>query len=128
MAKPRQIHPRIQAQITGKARETAIETHEKNVLAITRAIHRLHTRRKHLQAELKRIGADLRLRRRELRAVLQRDSSITHEDDRRLQLAGKADAIDATDAAREQPQPTPVEAPREPHGDSLHWLGRRDDD
>jgi hypothetical protein len=43
---------------------------------------------------------ELRAKRRELRAVLQRDSSIA-VDDERLELAGRADAIDATQSRQE---------------------------
>lgn len=127
--KSRQSHPRIQATITGNAgKATPIETHERNVLAITRAIHRLASRRKRLQTELKAIATELRARRRELRAVLQHDSTVGHEDDRRLQLAGKADAIDRVDVLRANLQPAPDQPAREPNDDPLRWLGRKDNE
>jgi hypothetical protein len=93
---------RLTAQITGKAREVGPEeAHARAVLAITRRIHTREARRRRLQAELKKLAGDLRADRLELRAVLQRDSSIT-VDDPRLDLAGKADAIDAVQARVER--------------------------
>lgn len=94
----RQSHPRIQAQITGKAKVIgAIEAHERNVLAITRAVVTLEAKARVLTRQLAETRTALKAKRRELRAVLQRDSSITPETaDDRLPIAGKADAIDAT--------------------------------
>lgn len=94
----RQSHPRIQAQITGKAKPVgAIEAHERNVLAITRRIHTLALKERTLAKQLADVRAERKAKRRELRAVLQRDSSIA-EDSPALALAGKADAVDAATA------------------------------
>jgi hypothetical protein len=100
---------RLTAQITGKAREVGPEeAHARAVLAITRRIHTREARRRRLQAELKKLAGDLRADRLELRAVLQRDASITI-DSPALELAGPATAIDAVQARYERaeaPQPT----------------------
>ena len=96
--------PRLQAVLTGKAstsKDVGPEAaHERNVLAITRRIHSKTARLRRLTAEAKQLRAELRADRRELRLVLQRDASITTED-RRLELAGGSDAIDAVNARGE---------------------------
>lgn len=105
MAIRRNSHARLQAVITGRAGKLGpIESHERNVLAITRAIHKLTRRLATLRREAAATRLELRARRREFRAVLQRDSSITMEVDSRLELAGRADAIDAVvcDRARQE--------------------------
>jgi hypothetical protein len=103
-AKPRQSHPRIQATITGRAGPKArpVNDHERNVMAVTRAIHTLTAERKRLKARLRDVAGLLRFKRRELRALLQRDATVTPENaDDRLAEAGKADAIDAAAAKLE---------------------------
>lgn len=88
-------HARLSAVVTGRGKVVgAIEAHERNVLAITRSIHRLAGERNQLQKRLREITDELRFKRRELRAVLQRDSSIT-EESAVLDVAGRSDAIDA---------------------------------
>lgn len=91
---------RLTAVVTGKAKTIGpIEAHERNVLAITRRIHRLLADRSMYRRKLKEVGDELREKRRELRAVLQRESSIADDT---LDLAGRADAIDATNARLER--------------------------
>lgn len=95
----RQSHARIQAQITGKGREVgAIEAHERNVMAVSRRIVTLEQKARALAKQLADVKAELKAKRRELRAVLQRDATITTEDAPALALAGKADAVDAAAA------------------------------
>ena len=90
----RQSARRIQALMTGnQGKMGPAEAHERNVLAITRRIHTLTMKRAKLRQQADACTKELRASRRELRAVLQRDSSITEEDNR-LHLAGRADAID----------------------------------
>jgi hypothetical protein len=99
---------RLTAAITGKGREVGPEeAHARAVLAITRRIHTREARRRRLQAELKKLGQDLRADRLELRAVLQRDASISI-DSPVLELAGQADAIDAVHARLERPTAAPA--------------------
>lgn len=96
--------PRLQAAITGKGKEMdSQEAHARNVKAITR---RIHTLTMDIAAEHKKIRAakerirvnrkEKRTRERELRAVLQRDSSmgIESEDHPVMIAGGKADATD----------------------------------
>lgn len=95
----RQSAARIQGVITGKTRAVGpIEAHERTVLAVTRRIHTLERERREIQQRGKRIAVELRHKRRELRALLQRDSSITEEQ---TEISGKADAVDASEARRE---------------------------
>lgn len=99
---PRQSHGRIQRTITGqRAPRGPVETHERNVLAITRRIHTLERKRRDLRAALDEVATELRFKRRELRAALQRDASIV-ADDARLAVAGAADAIDGAEHHRER--------------------------
>lgn len=104
MAK-RQSHPRIQGQLTHGAGVWArnaigpVEAHERNVLAITRRIHVLERKSRDLKVQLAGVRDELRAKRRELRAVLQRDSRVTEDQ---LETAGQADAIDAAEHRREQ--------------------------
>jgi hypothetical protein len=89
---------RLSAVVTGRARERGIgpeEAHVRNVVAITRRIHRATDRVRVLKAELRSLQGELRFARRELRVALQRDATITAVD-LRLEAAGCADAIDAT--------------------------------
>ena len=91
---------RLTAQMTERATERTIgpeEAHARNVLAVTGRIHRKSARLRVIMAEAKRLRAELRQDRRELRAVLQRDSSVTESQ---LDIAGRADAIDANEARR----------------------------
>lgn len=91
----RQSHGRIQRVITGQAnRPGPIESHERNVLAITRRIHTLERRRTTLKQQIAAVNTELKTKRRELRAVLQRDSSIETDENPKLAVAGRADAID----------------------------------
>jgi predicted RNase H-like nuclease (RuvC/YqgF family) len=91
---------RLTAVLTGRGRETSpIEAHERNVLAITRAIHSMERRRRALRESIAALNTELRGKRRELRAVLQRDSRVTEN---RLELAGPSDAIDAAAARLER--------------------------
>lgn len=114
---PRQSHPRIQATITGKGKTVGpVESHERNVLAISRRVVALEKAVKTLKRELIEAQLELRFKRRELRAVLQRDSTMgldtngvcSHcaipgcEGDCRISKAGQADAIDAAEARREK--------------------------
>lgn len=100
----------LSAVLTGRAAKAIkpIDAHERNVLAITRRIHTAQGRLRSLAAEAKRLRQQLRADRRELRSVLQRDSSIDVATDRpaaaRLALAGHADAIDAVNAQQERRQ------------------------
>jgi hypothetical protein len=92
--------PRLTAVLTGKAREVgAEEAHARNVLAITGRIHRKERRVRTIAAELKRLRQELRHDKRELRAVLQRSSTVTVEQ---LETAGGADAVDALNARTER--------------------------
>ena len=101
--KPRQSHSRIQAVMTGKqGRIGPQEAHERNVLAIGRAIYRMERQRLTLRRQLASIQQELRAKRRELRQVLQRNSSMSIEEESpALAAAGAADAIDAAEAKRE---------------------------
>lgn len=90
---------RLSAVVTGRAREWGVgpsEAHARTVLAITRRIHRATDRVRQLRSDLRSLQGELRFARRELRAVLQRDATTTSEEDPRLAVAGRADAIDAT--------------------------------
>lgn len=92
---------RLTAQITERFRTSDIgpeEAHVRNVTAITRRIHNGVNKIKSLNKELKQLKAQLKADRRELRAVLQRDSKITEAQ---MELSGKADAVDAIQAYRE---------------------------
>ena len=78
------------------------ESHARNVLAITKRIHAKEAMRRQLNASIKKLSKELRAERRELRLVLQRDSTVFEADSRLLDIAGKADAIDASTNRREQ--------------------------
>lgn len=112
---PRQSHARIQGQITGKAREVGpIEAHERNVLAVSKRIVNLALKVRTLQRQLKEARAEMKAKRRELRAILQRDPNAT-EDTPALGLGGKADAVDASLALVEA-RPVAPASPKEPPG------------
>ena len=100
-------HARIQAQITGQAREVGpAEAHERNVLAITRRIHTKQRKLREALAAVKRLRQELRHDKRELRGVLQRSPVVTEEQ---LETAGKADGVDRSVALAEARKPTRVE-------------------
>lgn len=95
-------HARIQAVMHNRAPGRTIgteEAHARNVEAIGRKIARLLAEQTRLRKRGKEVSTELRATRRELRAVLQRDSRMT--EDQAL-LAGQPDAIDASEAARER--------------------------
>lgn len=101
---PRQSHARIQIALTGRGAKLAAsaEAHEKNVLAITRRIHTLDGKIKALSKQLADAKAERKHKRRELRAVLQRDATMGIDDEDRLTTAGKADAVDGAVAHAER--------------------------
>lgn len=91
---------RLSAVVSGRGREAGpLEAHERNVLAITKRIHGKEQRVRALLAQVKRLRQELRFDRREFRAVLQRDPAPSLD---RLELAGRADAVDAVEAAQER--------------------------
>lgn len=93
---------RLEAVVKGIDRTRDVgpeEAHARNVMAITGRIHKRQARLRAITREAARLRKELKADRRELRAVLQRDSSVTEE---RLALAGKADAADRAVALAEQ--------------------------
>lgn len=95
--------PDTQAVVTGKEGSKPLgpeEAHVKNVTAITRYIFTLERQLRANRQEHKTLTVNLRAARRELRAVLQRDTRMTL--DAQAELAGVPDAIDAAEHRRER--------------------------
>lgn len=98
---------RLQAQLTGKASTRTRdvgpeEAHYRNVRAINKRIDKRDGRIKQILRELKGLRMANRADRRELRAVLQRDSRVTESDVDVIRFAGRPDAIDISSHRRER--------------------------
>lgn len=89
---------RLTAALTGKAKTVGPEeAHARNVLAITARIHKREARIREIGRELKRLRAQNRQDRRELRAVLQRNTDMGLD----RATTGEPDAIDISNHHQE---------------------------
>jgi hypothetical protein len=92
---------RLTAAITGKAREVGFaEAHTRTLLALGRKIAGKERKLREARALVKRLQRELRIDRREFRALSFRDGAITLEQ---LEVGGKADGADRAIALSEQP-------------------------